>query len=111
MNASGIAVIGTPDQAADQIQRLVDQSGGFGTYLFMANEWADREATKRSYELFARYVAPRFANKLPTLQGSRDWAAANRAQFIGEAINAIGKAITDHQAEREAKQGAEPAAS
>ncbi len=103
MNASGIAVIGTPDQAAEQIQRLVDQSGGFGTYLFMANEWADREATKRSYELFARYVAPRFANKLPTLQGSRDWAAANRPQFIGEAIGAIGKAITDHQAEREAK--------
>jgi limonene 1,2-monooxygenase len=111
MNASGIAVIGTPDQAAAQIQRLVDQSGGFGTYLFMANEWADREATKHSYELFARYVAPRFANKLPTLQRSRDWAAANRPQFIGEAINAIGKAITDHQAEREAKQGAEPAAS
>jgi hypothetical protein len=48
-------------------------------------------------------VAPRFANKLPTLQGSRDWAAANRPQFIGEAISAIGKAITDHQAEKEAK--------
>jgi limonene 1,2-monooxygenase len=109
MNASGIAVIGTPDQAADQIQRLVDQSGGFGTYLFMANEWADREATKRSYELFARYVAPRFANKLPTLQGSRDWAAANRPQFIGEAISAIGKAITDHQAEKEAKSSSSAA--
>jgi limonene 1,2-monooxygenase len=103
MNQSGIAVIGTPDQAAEQIQRLVDQSGGFGTYLFMANEWADREAQKRSYELFARYVAPRFQHKLPSIQGSRDWAAANREQFIGEAVGAIGKAIADHQAEQAAR--------
>src|SRR5437764_4643190 len=43
MNASGIAVIGTPDMAVAQIQRLIDQSGGFGTYLFMAHEWAKRE--------------------------------------------------------------------
>jgi limonene 1,2-monooxygenase len=103
MNASGIAVIGTPDQAAAQIERLIDQSGGFGTYLFMAHDWADREATNRSYELFARYVAPRFQGKLPSLQDSRDWAAANREEFIGEALNAVGKAITDHHAEREAK--------
>src|ERR671921_267961 len=82
---------------------MEERAAGFGTYLFMANEWADREATKHSYELFARYVAPRFTNQLPTLQRSRDWAAANRPQFIGEAINAIGKAITDHHAEKEAK--------
>src|SRR5438309_1777125 len=41
MNASGFAVIGTPDDAAAQIQRLIDQSGGFGTFLNMAHEWAD----------------------------------------------------------------------
>jgi hypothetical protein len=34
---------------------------------------------------------------------SRDWAAGNREQFIGGAIGAVMKAITDHQAEREAK--------
>src|SRR5215213_509076 len=66
MNASGIAVIGTPDQAAAQIQRLVDQSnGGFGAYLFMAHEWANTQATKHSYELFARYVAPLFQGSTP----------------------------------------------
>ena len=43
MNASGFAVIGTVDDAIAQIQRLVDQSGGFGTFLNMAHEWADRE--------------------------------------------------------------------
>ena len=56
----------------------VDQSGGFGTFLFMAHEWADREATLHSYELFARYVVPLFQGSTPSLVGSRDWAAANR---------------------------------
>ena len=60
MNNSGMSVIGTPEQAIAQIQRLIDQSGGFGTFLFMAHEWADRERTLRSYELFAREVMPHF---------------------------------------------------
>ena len=54
INATGFATIGTPDMAVAQIQRLVKQSGGFGSFLFMAHDWADREATLRSYELFAR---------------------------------------------------------
>ena len=104
MNASGIAVIGTPDMAAAQIQRLIDQSGGFGTYLFMAHEWADRQATLASYELFAKEVIPRFQRSSERAVRSRDWAAENRPEFIGAAINAVGKAITDHMAEKEAAQ-------
>jgi limonene 1,2-monooxygenase len=102
MNESGIAVIGTPDMAAAQIQRLIDQSGGFGTYLFMAHEWADRKATLASYELFAKEVMPRFQSSAERTVRSRDWAAANRPEFIGAAIGAVGKAITDHLAEQQA---------
>ena len=101
MNNSGLAVIGTPDQAAAQIERLAKQSnGGFGAYLFMAHEWADREATKHSYELFAREVMPRFQGSLPSLETSRDWAAGNRETFIGTATTAVMKAIQDHHAEK-----------
>jgi limonene 1,2-monooxygenase len=103
LNASGFATIGTPDMAVAQIQRLVDQSGGFGTFLFMAHEWADREATIHSYELFSRYVAPLFQGSTPSLVNSRDWAAANRPQFIGAAGNAIMGAIQEHQQEKAAK--------
>ena len=103
MNASGLAVIGTPDQAIEQVQRLVDQSGGFGAYLFMAHEWADREATLRSYELFANEVAPLFQNSTPSRLDSRDWAATNRPTFIGEATNAVMKAVQDHHAEKASK--------
>jgi len=106
INASGLAVIGTPEMAAEQVSRLVEQSGGFGTYLFMGHDWADRQATLASYELFAREVMPRFQGSMPSLVDSRDWAAANREAFIGSAIEAITKAVTDHQAEL----GTQPAA-
>ena len=102
LNASGFAVIGTPDDAVAQIRRLADQSGGFGTYLLMAHEWADRPQTLRSYELFARYVMPEVTRSATTLVASRDWAAANRPQFIGAAGQAVMSAIQTHAAERAA---------
>jgi limonene 1,2-monooxygenase len=107
MNTSGLAVIGTPDDAAAQIERLWEKSGGFGTYLFMGHEWADREATLRSYELFARFVMPRFQQTIPRLDASRNWAAENRGTFIGRAVQAIGKAIQDHAAERETRRASQ----
>jgi limonene 1,2-monooxygenase len=61
VNESGLGVIGTPDDAIRQIERLEKQSnGGFGAYLMMHHEWANPSATQRHYELFARYVKPRF---------------------------------------------------
>ena len=82
MNASGFAVIGTVDDAIAQIQRLVDQSGGFGTFLNMAHEWAPRAETWHSYELMARYVFPQFQGSAAATEASRDWAAENRPEFI-----------------------------
>ncbi|MEW2354347.1 LLM class flavin-dependent oxidoreductase [Spirillospora sp. NPDC029432] len=75
VNATGLGVIGTPDDAIAQIRRLAEQSGGFGTYLLMAHEWADTERTRHSYELFARYVAPAFQGTAQAPAASRDWAA------------------------------------
>jgi limonene 1,2-monooxygenase len=89
VNSQGLGVIGTPDDAVAQIERLTDQSGGFGTYLLMAHEWADTAATLRSYELFARYVAPVFQGSARSLTAGRDWAAANRPAFIGATTDAI----------------------
>jgi limonene 1,2-monooxygenase len=98
--ASGFAVIGTVDDAVAQIERLRVQSGGFGTFLLMGHEWADTAATRHSYELFARYVAPQFQDSSRTLTASRDWAAENRPEFIGAAGNAIMSAIVKHQEEK-----------
>jgi limonene 1,2-monooxygenase len=104
MNANGYGVIGTPEDAARQIQRLWDKSGGYGTYLFMVHDWADRQATLRSFELIARYVMPQFQGTLGRLATSHAWAAENRPTFIGRAVEAIGKAIQDHHQDRAGKQ-------
>jgi limonene 1,2-monooxygenase len=107
LNASGIAVIGTVDDAIAQIERLQAQSGGFGTYLCMGHEWADTAATRHSYELLARYVAPHFQDTAATLTASRDWAAENRPEFIGAAGAAVMSAIQKHHDEKAHKAAAE----
>ncbi|MFP5255609.1 MAG: LLM class flavin-dependent oxidoreductase [Acidimicrobiia bacterium] len=103
MNDSGFAVIGTVDDAIAQIQRLIDQSGGFGTFLTMATEWADRPAMFRSYELMARYVLPHFQGSAASTTASRDWAAANRPEFINAATVAVMTAVQKHHEEKAAK--------
>ncbi len=103
LNASGFAVIGDVDDAIAQIERLQQQSGGFGCLLQMAHEWADQEATLKSYELMARYVFPRFQDSTTLSTRSRDWAAENRPTFIGAAFSAIQKEIVRHAEEQEQK--------
>ena len=103
LNASGFAVIGDVDDAIAQVERLQKQSGGFGCLLQMAHEWADREATRKSYELIARYVMPRFQGAVEGTVRSRDWAAENRPRFIGAAMQAIQKEIVRHAEEQAAK--------
>jgi limonene 1,2-monooxygenase len=103
LNASGFACIGTVEDAIAQVDRLRTQSKGFGTFLVMGHEWADTAATRHSYELIARYVAPEFQDSSRTLTASRDWAAENRPEFIGAATNAVVSAIQKHHEEKAAK--------
>jgi len=98
--ATGMAVVGTPDDAKVRIQQLVDQSGGFGAYLFMAHNWADFHNTKRSYELFARYVIPEFQDLDVNRQASMDWVRANRKDFTGQAQMAVVDRIRQHAEEK-----------
>jgi limonene 1,2-monooxygenase len=73
--------------------------------LLMGHEWADTAATRHSYELIARYVAPRFQGSSESLTSSRDWAAENRPEFIGAAGNAVMSAIQKHHEEKAEKAG------
>jgi limonene 1,2-monooxygenase len=97
---TGFAVIGTPDDAIRQLERLEEQSGGFGTFLVFGHEWADREATFKSHELLARYVMPHFQGQLEPIRASYDWVAGSGGRFVDAATNAINKAIEDHAAEQ-----------
>ena len=101
---TGIAVIGTPDEAAEKIQALIDQSGGFGCFLFMAHNWARFDATKRSYDLFARYVAPRFQQLNANREASMEWVRANKNEFTAQARAAVGLRILQHVQEKGAAE-------
>ena len=64
---TGGAIIGTPDDAIKAIEILQENSGGFGGLMMLAHEWANREGIRKSYELFARYVAPKFQGQLESV--------------------------------------------
>ncbi len=89
MIETGFGVIGTPDDFVAQMERLREQSGGFGTFLNLDNHWADWAETKRSYELIGRYAIPKI-NKLNDLRHrSETFLRENHAKFRGELDSAV----------------------
>jgi len=69
----GGAIIGTPRDAIDGIEALLDGSGGFGGFLLPLFGLASRERTRRSLELFMQHVAPHFQQQAATMRANRDW--------------------------------------
>jgi limonene 1,2-monooxygenase len=99
-NGGGV-VIGTPDDAIEYIEGLLEQSGGFGTFLMLGHDWASPERTLNSYRLFAEKVIPHFQGQLAAPKASHDWATENRGKLFGRSIQAMGNAISQHVAENE----------
>ncbi len=96
---SGYAVIGTPDDAIEMITRLEDKQGGFGCFLGMAHDWADHEQTKRSFELYARYVMPHFRGANASREASQEWVADRREDLSSRRSKAAQLMVDKHAAE------------
>jgi limonene 1,2-monooxygenase len=104
VNGSGLGTIGTPDDAVAQIERLVAQSsGGFGAYLQLAHDWAAPSAKHRSYELFARHVAPRFQGQFQATTDAKARARAARPALAANNLKAVEQSNAKYQAELAAK--------
>jgi len=89
-------LVGSPDTAIRVIERLLAASdGGFGGMMFRAHEWANREETMKSYELFARYVMPHFQGTVTPLAQSNAWIRDNRRRILGSNVEAVRRAFTD----------------
>jgi len=82
------AVIGTPDDLIAAIRRMMESTGGFGTVLGFAHDWANRENTARSWDLVARYVIPEINGLLEGYRTSRQYVIDNREWFerAGQAV-------------------------
>lgn len=102
---AGRAVIGTPDDAIAMIERLQAKQGDFGVILFQAHNWADWEETKKSYELYARFVMPHFAG---TNRNRKD-SYARLTQDIDRLEVEREKGVNAAFAAWEEKKGAAPA--
>jgi len=101
---SGRAVIGTPDDAVALLERLEKKTGGFGAFLQLAHNWADFETTKKSYELFARYVTPRLAvGSNRAREASLAFAGDGAPKFMGDAM-AAAQAFIQRHAEEESRK-------
>ncbi len=92
------ACIGTPDDAIAYIETLLEGSGGFGVITELAHNWADWDATKRHYELMARYVHPHFQASRTLRRASYDAATAN-----GEAFRAASRAAVQAEIDKQEK--------
>jgi len=105
---TGTTLVGSPETVSRGIETLLAHTrGGAGGILFRAQEWASREDTLRSYELFARYVMPCFQGSLDTVVASNEWTRARRRDIFAPNVAAIEKAFTaaGRPMPREALQG------
>jgi limonene 1,2-monooxygenase len=90
------AVIGTPDDLVAAIRKMLASSGGFGTVLGFAHDWANRENTLRSWDLIARYVMPEVNGMLEGYRASRAYVIENR-EWFNRAGQAVLSKIMSHE--------------
>ena len=69
-----ILLVGTPEDAIREIERIDKITGGFGVFLMFAHNFVTWDAAKKSYELMARHVIPYFRQSNSLRQKSYDVA-------------------------------------
>ena len=90
------AVIGTPDDLIHKIQEMIEITGGFGAVIGFAHDWANRENTKKSWDLVARYVMPAIKSMLNDYRDSYNFVINNRDTWL-RAKDARFKNVEQHE--------------
>jgi limonene 1,2-monooxygenase len=103
MNSTGRMVIGTPDMAIEQIERVQEKTGGFGAFLMMGADFADWHQTLRHYELFAEQVIPAVNGQLAPVQASYDRVVGAGSRWVDATLGAQLTAIAAYEEERSAR--------
>ena len=85
-----VSVIGTPEDLVAKIYEMRELSGGFGCVIGFVHDWANREDTRNSWDLVARYVIPEVNGFLHDYRESNQYVIENRETWMraGMAINA-----------------------
>ena len=93
VSGAGSAVVGTPDELIKAVRDIQTLTGGFGVVLGFAHDWANPEATLRSWELFARYVIPELNGYTRNQKGSAEYLAVHKAALMARMNDAIQQQI------------------
>ena len=93
---AGAWCVGTPDDLIATIERMDEDSGGFGGLLIQAAEWGTREQVLHSYELLARYVMPQFQGTAISTAASNQWAYEHQEVLSAGRVQAIDRAKADY---------------
>ncbi len=92
----GTTLVGSPETIAKGLHAMIAKTGGgCGGFMFRAHEWANRQNTLASFELFARWVMPQFQGSIEPIVASQKWASENRTSIFTPSIEAVRKAYTD----------------
>ncbi len=73
-------IVGTPDDAIEAIEKIQEETGGFGGLMFTTHEWGENHKIRASLELFARYVMPHFRGHTQDLKAEWSRTQGNIAQ-------------------------------
>ncbi|HWE99700.1 MAG TPA: LLM class flavin-dependent oxidoreductase [Caulobacteraceae bacterium] len=92
------SVIGTPDDLVAAIRRLQQISGGFGTVIGFAHDWANRENTLKSWDMVARYVVPEINGMLDGYRASRQYVIDHRESFDRAGAAVMQKIMSNEKA-------------
>lgn len=96
-----IAIIGTPDDAIREIERVREKLGGFGAVLVFGNDLAPWPAQLRSFELIAEFVKPHFSRANALRRASYKKTAAAIGEYRQEAGAASASATDAYKARRD----------
>jgi limonene 1,2-monooxygenase len=92
------SVIGTPDDLIAAIKGIIDISGGFGTVIGFANDWANRVNTFNSWDLVARYVIPEINGYCRELETSRQYLIEHHEMFDRAGAAVMQKIMSNEKA-------------
>ena len=90
-------IVGTPEDCINGINKLAEESGGFGGFMIQTIDWASREKMLKSYELIASYVLPEFQGSTLSIKASQKWAQQRVETLLERRVKAIDKATQDYR--------------
>ena len=99
------AVIGTPDDLVKSLRDMIKLTGGFGTVIGFAHDWANRAATLRSWDLIARYVIPEVNGLLDSYRESQRHVIEHRESFDRAGAAVVSKIMQNERAARALTEG------